>query len=39
MKLAWFCYCVDGTVEVLFEEPVRWNNYDRVVQVVYAEVE
>jgi len=38
MKLAWFCYKGDD-VEVLFEEPDRWNMYDKVVQVVYAEIE
>lgn len=38
MKLAWFCYR-GYVVEVRFEEPDRCNIYDKVVQVVYAEIE
>ena len=38
MKLAWLCYREDEAVIIEFVQPERWR-FDRIVQIVYAEIE
>lgn len=40
MKLAWLCYYEEypEQPEILFEEPDRYNGFNRIVPIVFAEV-